>query len=104
MTILKGLLLVAGTYGGSLALWFVWLLVGAGVAGRSTGSRAGTGMFGTMLATAVTFLAGIALVYWGLGRLGTSQGNRVGVTLVYGLLACVTVVVLAFMTLIGFNR
>jgi hypothetical protein len=104
MTTFKGLLLAAGTYGGSVALSFLWLVIGTAIAGNSNGPRVGVGMMGTILAIGVTFLMGTGLVYRGLGRLGPSQGARLTGSVLYGLLAGATVVLLAFMTILGFNR
>ena len=104
MTLLKGLLLAAGCWGAGLALSFVWFMVGATVAGKSHGPRVTLGMVGAMLATAVTFLVSTGVLYRGLGRLHAPQGPRVAGTLLYGLLACASSALIAFMMLLGFNR
>lgn len=104
MTLFKGVLVAAGCWAASLVLSLVWLGVGLAVAGRSSGPRAGMGMMGAILATALTFLVSIGVVYRVQGRLGVLQGPRVAGTLLYGLLACGSIALLAFMMLIAFNR
>ena len=103
-TVLRGLLVGAGTLGGSLVLSGLWLMVGLLIAGKATGARVGIGMMVTLVLTAATFLAGIAVVYRGLGRVGIVQKARLGGTVGYGLVALGVLATLAFMTLVAFNR
>ncbi len=103
-TAVRGLLVAAGTFGGSLVVSGLWLMVGLLIAGKALGARAGFGMMVTLGLTAATFLAGIAVVHRGLGRAGLTGNLRWVGTGVYGLLALVTLALLAFMTLVAFNR
>jgi len=57
-----------------------------------------------LAASAATFIAGIVVVYWGLGRAGASSGARVGVTIGYGVLALLTLLALAVAVAAAFNR
>jgi hypothetical protein len=102
--LLKGLLVAVGTFGGSLVLSGLWLMVGLLIAGKAMGARAGFGMMVTLALMAATFLAGIVVVHRGLGRAGlVPNARRVGAA-VYGLIALATLALLGFMTLVAFNR
>jgi|GEM_PF-3361035 hypothetical protein len=103
-TVLRGLLVAGGAFGGSLILSGVWLMVGLVIAGKATGPRAGIGMMVTLGLVAATFLAGIAVVYRGLGRVGMPRNRQLVGTGGYGLIAVATLALLAFMTLVAFNR
>ncbi|MBZ4415426.1 hypothetical protein [Myxococcus sp. RHSTA-1-4] len=103
-TLLRSLLVAAGTLGGSLVLSGLWLMVGLLIAGKALGARAGFGMMVTLALTAATFLAGIAVVYRGLGRMDVARNARLLGTAGYGLVALVVLALLAFMTLVAFNR
>ncbi|MFP2925597.1 hypothetical protein ACLESO_10330 [Pyxidicoccus sp. 3LG] len=103
-TVIRGLLIAGGTYAASLVLAGVWLMVGLVIAGKATGPRAGVGMMVSLVAMAATFLAGIAVVHRGLGRMELASNARLVSTLVYGVAALATLALLAFMTLIAFNR
>jgi hypothetical protein len=100
----RGLLVAVATFGGSLVISGAWLMVGLLIAGKAMGARAGFGMMVTLGLTAATFLAGIAVVYRGLGRVGVPSKARLVGSGVYGLVALVTLALLAFMTLVAFNR
>ncbi|WP_164008385.1 hypothetical protein [Pyxidicoccus trucidator] len=103
-TVVRGLLVAVGTFGGSLIISAVWLMVGLLIAGKAMGARAGIGMMVTLGLTAATFLAGIAVVYRGLGRAGLNPNLRLVGSGVYGLIALATLALLGFMTLVAFNR
>ncbi|MFP2909278.1 hypothetical protein ACLESD_30395 [Pyxidicoccus sp. 3LFB2] len=103
-TVLRGLLVAVGTFGGSLIISGVWLMVGLVIAGKAIGPRAGIGMMVTLGLMAATFLAGIAIVYRGLGRARFAPNPRLVGTGVYGLIAVATLALLGFMTLVAFNR
>ncbi|MCP3135835.1 hypothetical protein [Pyxidicoccus xibeiensis] len=102
--VIRGVLITAGVYAASLFLAGAWLMVGLVIAGKATGPRAGVGMMFTMGATAVTFLVGIAVVHRGLRKMEVAPGPRLASTLAYGAAAAATVAMLAFMTLVAFNR
>lgn len=102
--LVRGLLVGAAALGASLFISGAWLMVGLLIAGKATGARAGIGMMVTLALTAATFVAGIAVVYRGLGRVGLAgKARQVGAG-AYGLVALGTLGVLGFMTLVAFNR
>ena len=101
---LLGVLVVIGTYVASLALHAVCVGIGLGVAGKALGARASNCMLAALLGTAVVYLVGIFVVYRGLRRVGASSGVTVGVTIGYGVLVAVTLLVLAMTTALAFNR
>ncbi len=101
---LRSLLVGGGTLGGSLVLSGLWLMVGLLIAGKATGARAGIGMMVTLVLTAATFLAGIVVVYRGMGRVFTVQKARLLGTGVYGVVALAVLATLGFMTVVAFNR
>ncbi|QSQ20340.1 hypothetical protein JY651_34510 [Pyxidicoccus parkwayensis] len=103
-TAVRGLLVALATFGGSVFISGAWLMVGLLIAGKATGARAGFGMMVTLALTAATFLAGIAVVYRGLGRVGVAGNARWVSAGAYGLAALVALGLLAFMTLVAFNR
>ncbi|MCY1016982.1 hypothetical protein [Pyxidicoccus sp. MSG2] len=103
-TAVRGLLVAAATFAGSLFISGAWLMVGLLIAGKALGARAGFGMMVTLGLTAATFLAGIAVVYRGLGRVGVPGNARLVSVGAYGLVALGTLALLAFMTLVAFNR
>ena len=103
-TCVKGLLFTVSFYGGSVMLYLVWLVVALQIGGTGYGPRVGMAMTGAQAVGTATFLAGIALVYRTLRGLGVSRGVWIGGTLVYGLVACATLVILVLLTFVAFNR
>jgi hypothetical protein len=101
---LLGVLVVLGTYLASFAWHAICVAIGLGVAGKSLGPRVAHSMLGALLGTAVVFAAGVFVVYRGLRRVGVSGGATVGVTIGYGVLVAVTLVVLVMTTALAFNR
>ena len=101
---LKAALLVAGTGLASVLLHLVWLVTGLAVAGRSLGPRASWSLLAVIMATAVTWLLGVSVIRWGLGRLGLSSPVCWGVTVGYSVLAVLTSLLLAFTSTLAFNR
>jgi hypothetical protein len=102
--LVRSLLVAVGVLGGSLVLSGLWLMVGLLIAGRSPGARAGFGMMVTLVLMAATFLAGIAVVYRALGRVGLVGNARLLGAGGYGLVALAALALLGFMTLVAFNR
>ncbi len=102
--VLLGVGVVAGVWVASVVLYFVYLVVGLGLAEGALGSRAENSMFGVILATGATFLSGAGVVHWGLGRAGAGKGARILVTLLYVGVALLTALGLAFASAVAFNR
>lgn len=100
---LKAALVVFGTYAASIVLYFAFLLVGAMVSGPSVAAGEHAMAF-VLVAGGLTFLAGMAGVFFGLGRVGVSTGTRWGLSLGYAAVAFGTFLFLAFVAAMALNR
>lgn len=100
---MKNVLVAAGLWAGSMAVWFASLVIGAIAAGRSR-SGAEVAVVCVLLLELATLGLGGGVLFVRLKRAGVSLGARVGAGVGWLALSLTSVVGTAFITLVIFNR